>query len=91
LPPRLRAAGQIALAERRSLGSVVEDAMRALLPRRAAAHESRPYHVEVFDGGGYVVPHAYLAALAVEHDCEWVTADRGFARFPGLRWRHPLD
>jgi hypothetical protein len=21
----------------------------------------------------------------------WVTADLGFARFPGLRWRHPLS
>ncbi|MGF1664551.1 MAG: type II toxin-antitoxin system VapB family antitoxin [Kineosporiaceae bacterium] len=43
----LDAARQIALAERRSLGSVVEDAMRALLPRRAAARESEPY------GGGH--------------------------------------
>ena len=40
---------------------------------------------------GNVVPDAYHAALAIEHGCEWVTADRGFARFPGLRWRHPLD
>lgn len=31
---------------------------------------------------------AYLAALAMEHDCEWWTTDRGFARFPGLRWRN---
>jgi toxin-antitoxin system PIN domain toxin len=38
-----------------------------------------------------VVPDAYFAALAIEHGCEWITADRGFARFPGLRWRHPLD
>lgn len=21
----------------------------------------------------------------------WFSADRGFARFPGLRWRHPLE
>jgi toxin-antitoxin system PIN domain toxin len=40
---------------------------------------------------GNVVPDAYHAALSIEHGCEWVTADRGFARFPGLRWRHPLD
>lgn len=31
---------------------------------------------------------AYLAALAMEHGCEWWTTDGGFARFPGLRWRH---
>jgi toxin-antitoxin system PIN domain toxin len=33
------------------------------------------------------VPDAYLAALAIEHGCEWITADRGFGRYPGLRWR----
>jgi predicted nucleic acid-binding protein len=37
------------------------------------------------------VPDAYLAALAMEHGCEWITTDRGFARFPGLKWRSPLD
>jgi uncharacterized protein len=36
---------------------------------------------------GNAVPDAYLAALAIEHDCEFVTLDGGFARFPGLRWR----
>jgi toxin-antitoxin system PIN domain toxin len=40
---------------------------------------------------GNVVPDAYHAALAMEWGCEWVTLDRGFSRFPGLRWRHPLD
>jgi len=40
---------------------------------------------------GNLVPDAYLAALAIEHGCEWVTADRDYARFPGLRWRHPLE
>src|SRR5688500_9558331 len=39
---------------------------------------------------GNDVPDAFFAALAIEHNCEWVTADRGFARFPSLRWRHPL-
>ena len=40
---------------------------------------------------GNLVPGAYLAALAIEHGCELISADRDFARFPGLRWRHPLD
>jgi len=40
---------------------------------------------------GNTVPDAYLAALAIEHDAEWNSADRGFARFPGLLARHPLD
>jgi toxin-antitoxin system PIN domain toxin len=39
---------------------------------------------------GNLVPDAYLAALAIESGSEWVTTDGGFARFPGLRWRHPL-
>jgi toxin-antitoxin system PIN domain toxin len=40
---------------------------------------------------GSLVPDAYLAALAIESGTEWVTTDRDYARFPGLRWRHPLD
>jgi predicted nucleic acid-binding protein len=36
------------------------------------------------------VPDAFLAALALEHGCELVTNDGDFARFKGLRWRHPL-
>lgn len=40
---------------------------------------------------GNDVTDAYLAALAIESGCEWVTYDRGFARFPGLRWRTPLE
>ncbi|MHC4176147.1 MAG: TA system VapC family ribonuclease toxin [Planctomycetota bacterium] len=39
---------------------------------------------------GNLVPDAYLAALAIESGSEWITTDRGFARFPGLRWRHPF-
>ena len=40
---------------------------------------------------GNLVADAYLAALAIEHGCEWITSDRDYARFPGLRWRHPLE
>ncbi len=43
------------------------------------------------DAKGNIVPDAYLAALAIESGSEWITTDRDFARFPGLRWRHPLD
>ncbi len=39
---------------------------------------------------GSLIPDAYLAALAIEHGCEWISFDRDFARFPGLRWRSPL-
>ena len=40
---------------------------------------------------GNLVPDAYLAALAIESGSEWITTDRDFSRFPGLRWRHPLE
>lgn len=39
---------------------------------------------------GNLVPDAYLAALALEHGATWVTTDRGFARYPQLRWTTPL-
>lgn len=39
---------------------------------------------------GNLVADAYLAALAIESGCEWITTDRDYSRFPGLRWRHPL-
>ena len=40
---------------------------------------------------GPLVSDAYVAALAIEHGCELVTTDSDFARFKGLRWRHPLS
>jgi uncharacterized protein len=40
---------------------------------------------------GNQVPDAFLAALAIEHGATWVTTDRGFARFPGLRLQTPLE
>jgi uncharacterized protein len=39
---------------------------------------------------GNLVPDAYLAAMAIESGSEWITTDRDYARFPRLRWRHPL-
>ncbi len=54
-------------------------------------------HWEIFErlclgagAKGNLVADAYLAALAIESGCEWITTDRDFSRFPGLRWRHPL-
>ncbi len=39
---------------------------------------------------GNLVADAYLAALAIESGCEWVTTDRDYAGFPGLRLLNPL-
>ena len=54
-------------------------------------------HWEIFtrlcretEAKGNVIADAYLAALALESGSDWITTDRDYARFPGLRWRHPL-
>ena len=39
---------------------------------------------------GNDIPDAYLAALALEQGATYVTADRGFARYEGLRLLNPL-
>lgn len=56
-----------------------------------------PRHWDIFtrlcalaDARGNLVADAYLAALAIESGSEWMTTDRDYSRFPGLRWRHPL-
>ena len=41
------------------------------------------------DARGNLVPDAWFAALAIESGCEWITLDRDYARFSGLRWRVP--
>ena len=43
------------------------------------------------DARGNLVPDAHLAAIAVEHGATVATRDRGFARFPDLRWLDPLS
>ncbi|MGD0199465.1 MAG: type II toxin-antitoxin system VapC family toxin [Bryobacteraceae bacterium] len=39
---------------------------------------------------GPLVADAQLAALTIEYGGVLHTTDRGFARFPGLRWTNPL-
>jgi toxin-antitoxin system PIN domain toxin len=41
------------------------------------------------DARGNLVPDAWFAAMAIEAGCEWITLDRDYARFPGLKWRAP--
>ena len=41
------------------------------------------------DTRGPLVTDAWFAALAIESGCEWITMDRDFARFPGLKWSIP--
>jgi toxin-antitoxin system PIN domain toxin len=63
----------------------------------AVAVTPGPRHWEIFerlcrdsDARGNVVTDAYLAALAIESGCEWITLDGDFARFHGLKWRRPF-
>ena len=41
------------------------------------------------DTRGSRVTDAWFAALAIESGCEWITLDRDYARFPGLKWSAP--
>jgi uncharacterized protein len=43
------------------------------------------------DAVGNLAADAYLAALAIESGCEWISFDRDFARFPERNWRSPAD
>jgi toxin-antitoxin system PIN domain toxin len=39
---------------------------------------------------GSRVTDAWFAALALEWGCDWITLDRDYARFPGLKWQVPV-
>lgn len=56
-----------------------------------------PRHWDVFaglcraaDARGNLAADAQHAAVAIEHGALFVTLDRDYARFPGLRWASPL-
>ena len=75
----------------------LEFAERLLMPPHCVAVHPGARHWAIFTrlcrqsgATGNLVPDAFLAALAIEAGCELVTADGDFARFRGLRWRHPL-
>lgn len=44
---------------------------------------------EEADAVGDLVPDAVVGAIAVEYDCELVSLDRDFARFPSVRHMRP--
>lgn len=74
------------------------DACRAIRSARSAVPlRPGPRHWAIFDSlcaetgaKANAVPDAYHAALAIENNATWITTDRAFARFPGLRWRLPF-
>jgi hypothetical protein len=55
-----------------------------------------PRHWAIFDrlcreadATGNLAADAYLASMAIETGCTWVSSDRDYARFAGLRWIAP--
>ena len=80
-----------------SLESVLEFADVLLAQAQCNIIHPGPRHWEIFTGisrqcrvGGNLVQDAWFAALAIESGCEWITADRDYARFDGLHWRPPF-
>ncbi len=43
------------------------------------------------DAYGDRVPDATIAAAVIDAGATLITTDRGFSRYAGLSWRHPLD
>ena len=71
---------------------------RAVLePSHCTVVQPGSRHWDIFAGlcdkahvTGNLVQDAWFAALAIESGCEWITTDRDYGRFPGLRWRAPF-
>ena len=71
---------------------------RALLGQPACTViQPGPRHWSIFEqlsrrvpAVGNLAQDAWFAAMAIESGCEWITADRDYGRFPGLRWRPPF-
>jgi len=81
--------------------SRLEDALAfataVISPAHCQVIQPGPRHWAIFTGlcrsskaTGNLVADAWLAALAVESGCEWITTDRDFKRFHGLRTRAPF-
>ena len=94
-------ARQPAAADRAPVSPGLESAVLAqnhIYPYAFVALRPGGGHWRIFHGlattlrlTGNRVPEAFHAALAMEHGCEWITLDRGFAAYPGLRLINLLD
>jgi toxin-antitoxin system PIN domain toxin len=79
------------------LGDALEFASALRRQPNRVPLEPGPRHWAIFErlcresgAKGNLVADAYLAALAIESGCEWVTTDRDYSRFSGLRIHDPL-
>ena len=80
-----------------SLGKALDFTVELRDRPNAVMIQPGPRHWEIFTrlcrqsgAKGNLIPEAFFAALAIESGSEWVTTDRDYGRFSGLRWRHPL-
>ena len=81
-------------AEPPSIAKAVASAARFHVPPNGVQLQPGPRHWEIFEElivqpglASADVSDAYLAAFAIENDATFVTFDRGFGRFPGLKVR----
>jgi toxin-antitoxin system PIN domain toxin len=72
---------------------VLRSARRAVLLGSTAALWQRVETLALSDGAlrGNYIPDLYIAAAAIEYGGTVATADRGFGRYPGLRWFTPVS
>ncbi len=85
-----------ASAQPARIEQALEYAGELLWQSNARRVQPGPLHWSIFrrlcretNAKGNLVPDAFFAAMAIESDCEWVTMDRDFAKFRGLRWSMP--
>ncbi len=64
--------------------------VRVLVPGRDHARHCFGF-LKKLGVAGNLITDAHLAALAFEYQAELHSTDTDFARFPGLRWRNPLE
>ncbi len=79
------------------LEEVLQFCRDVMAPEHCQVIQPGPRHWSIFNdlclksqAKGNQVADAWLAALAIEWGCEWVTTNSDFGRFPGLRWRPPF-
>ena len=64
--------------------------VRVLVPGRDHARHCFGF-LRKLGVAGNLTTDAHLAALALDDQAELHSNDGNFARFPGLRWRNPLE
>jgi toxin-antitoxin system PIN domain toxin len=79
------------------LGAALAFAEEVMTPAHAVRVVPGPRHWDIFlrlcretSAKGNLVADAYLAALAIESGCEWVSTDGDYARFRDLVWTKPF-